>query len=79
MERRFLYPFKKRFLFVGLPKNLCDRVHFQNCSVFVQGQNLFTITNYAGLDPETKSSRSLPPSSCIDIRYKVEFVEINLS
>ncbi len=28
---------------------------------FLQAQNLLTITNYTGMDPETQSIRSLPP------------------
>jgi len=29
--------------------------------IYLQGQNLFTITDYKGLDPETRSSTILPP------------------
>lgn len=36
-------------------------IHLQNCRLFVQGQNLLTITNYMGLDPENRSVSSLPP------------------
>ena len=32
-----------------------------DCKVYLQGQNLLTITNYDGLDPETQSSRTIPP------------------
>ncbi len=32
-----------------------------NCKIYLQGQNLFTITGYDGLDPETQSSRTIPP------------------
>lgn len=38
-----------------------SKAHIQNCRVFIQGQNLLTITKYMGLDPETRSSSVLPP------------------
>jgi len=33
----------------------------KNMKVFVQGQNLFTITKYRGLDPESGGASALPP------------------
>jgi TonB-dependent starch-binding outer membrane protein SusC len=44
-----------------LPGAWKSRAGLQNAGIFLQGQNLFTITKYIGLDPETKSSISLPP------------------
>lgn len=35
-----------------LPKNIADKLTFNQVRVYVQAQNLFTITNYSGLDPE---------------------------
>ena len=35
-----------------LPKHLLDMLKLQKVRVYVQGQNLFTITDYSGLDPE---------------------------
>jgi TonB-dependent starch-binding outer membrane protein SusC len=43
-----------------LPKRLIEKVKLENARIFCQGQNLLTITNYSGLDPEVQS-RSLPP------------------
>jgi TonB-linked SusC/RagA family outer membrane protein len=34
---------------------------FQNARIYTQAQNLFTITGYDGIDPETQSLTSLPP------------------
>jgi hypothetical protein len=31
-------------------------MHLQNLRVYVQGQNLFTHTDYQGLDPETQNA-----------------------
>ncbi len=41
--------------------------------VYIQGQNLFTITNYTGLDPETQSSISLPPLRVISMGLEITF------
>jgi TonB-linked SusC/RagA family outer membrane protein len=54
-----------------VPENWSKRAHLQNCTLFAQGQNLWTFTNYKGLDPETKSSTTLPPLRVITIGLKV--------
>ncbi|HWW40359.1 MAG TPA: hypothetical protein VNZ46_13670, partial [Pedobacter sp.] len=54
-----------------LPGNWRKGAHLKNCSLFVQGQNLWTLTNYIGLDPETKSSTTLPPLRVVTIGLKV--------
>ena len=35
-----------------LPKNICEKLFASNINVFGQVENIFTITNYKGLDPE---------------------------
>jgi TonB-linked SusC/RagA family outer membrane protein len=35
-----------------LPKRLADKLRLRNMRVYLQGQDLFTITNYSGADPE---------------------------
>jgi len=35
-----------------LPRNLIDKAKMSNVRVYLQGQNLFTITNYSGPDPD---------------------------
>jgi hypothetical protein len=42
------------------PNHLLQKLKIQNLQFFVHGQNLMTITKYKGLDPETKSSTTLP-------------------
>ncbi len=44
-----------------LPRGMLTRLHLQNVKVYVHGQNLWTITKYKGLDPETQSLSTLPP------------------
>jgi TonB-dependent starch-binding outer membrane protein SusC len=43
-----------------LPVNLKQKSHAQGMRIYVQGQNLFTITHYSGMDPES-GQISLPP------------------
>jgi len=42
-------------------KDWTRKLHLNNLSVFVQGQNLFTLTKYEGSDPENQSIYILPP------------------
>jgi hypothetical protein len=49
-----------------LPKSWQQVMHLQNASIYLQGQNLFTITNYFGLDPESGST-GLPPLRMITV------------
>ena len=35
-----------------LPKSLLSKAGIQNLRLYVQAENLFTITGYSGLDPE---------------------------
>ncbi|PTT02453.1 SusC/RagA family TonB-linked outer membrane protein [Pedobacter sp. HMWF019] len=44
-----------------IPEAWEKSIHLKKCILNIQGRNLFTLTNYLGLDPETKSSNSLPP------------------
>lgn len=54
---RFLYDasyarLKTLNLSYNLPKSLMQKAHLNNVLVYVQGENLFTIYNHKGLDPE---------------------------
>ncbi|WP_165836100.1 SusC/RagA family TonB-linked outer membrane protein [Marinifilum breve] len=46
---------KLKNLIVGykLPKHITNKIGISGARVFVSGENLFTITNYTGADPET--------------------------
>jgi TonB-linked SusC/RagA family outer membrane protein len=39
-----------------LPADWQQKAHLKNARIYIQGQNLFTITDYKGLDPETSST-----------------------
>lgn len=42
-----------------LPKSIAQRMKMQNVRLYISGQNLFTISNYSGLDVEVGQSSSL--------------------
>jgi len=54
-----------------IPSKLTKKVRIQNCKFYLQGQNLLTITNYLGLDPESKSSITLPPLRVISMGIQI--------
>lgn len=56
-----------------LPKAWQQTVRMKNARIYVLGQNLLTITNYQGLDPESKSSVSLPPLRVITMGIQCSF------
>jgi TonB-linked SusC/RagA family outer membrane protein len=43
------------------------------CKLFIRGQNLLTITNYNGLDPETTNNSTIPPLRFITMGTKLTF------
>jgi len=44
-----------------LPSKWIQPARLKHCRIYMQGQNLWTITSYKGLDPEIRSLSSLPP------------------
>jgi TonB-linked SusC/RagA family outer membrane protein len=44
-----------------LPEKWMQQLHLKSSQVYVQGQNLFTITHYRGLDPETAAKKEIYP------------------
>jgi TonB-dependent starch-binding outer membrane protein SusC len=54
-----------------LPALWQQKVNVKNARLFAQAQNLLTITNYSGLDPETRSSRVLPPLRVVTLGINV--------
>lgn len=57
-----------RSLTIGytLPKSVSEKLHLEKLRFYLQGNNLFTWTNYTGLDPEAAAS-SLPNEQGIDL------------
>ena len=44
-----------------LPESFRSKLGIKSAKLFIQGQNLLTLTSYKGLDPETRGSLTLPP------------------
>ena len=53
-----------------LSKKENDRL---GCELFLRGQNLWTLTNYIGLDPETRYSATVPPLRLITLGTRLTF------
>lgn len=52
---------KNLSLTYSIPVSAMKKIKAQELSVFIQAQNLFTITNYIGADPENQNLYVLPP------------------
>jgi TonB-linked SusC/RagA family outer membrane protein len=56
-----------------VPVKMVRRLHAESCRLFIQGQNLATITSYKGGDPETQRLTLLPPLRVFNIGLSVIF------
>jgi TonB-linked SusC/RagA family outer membrane protein len=57
-----------------LPDKWKQRVHMQSAKLFAHAQNLFTITNYLGNDPESQSSTlAIPPLKTLTVGVQMSF------
>jgi len=56
--------FRLRNLQIGytLPVSLTNKLKISKARFYIQGTNLFTVTNYTGLNPEVTSSSDLTSS-----------------
>ncbi len=56
-----------------LDPSFLRRINIQSFKIFLLGQNLFTITKFQGLDPETQSNGVLPPLRTLTAGIEVLF------
>jgi hypothetical protein len=54
-----------------MPEKINQSLRLQRLRVFLQGQNLFTLTKYKGLDPETQSLSTLPPLRVMTFGFQI--------
>lgn len=54
-----------------LPKRMVEGAGFSNASIYLQGANLFSITNFPGWDPETGSSFPSLKSLTVGVQFKL--------
>ncbi|HWV73912.1 MAG TPA: TonB-dependent receptor [Pseudosphingobacterium sp.] len=61
--------FRLKNLTIGytLPANLLQKIGLQSARIYVQGQNLFTVTDYSGIDPEITSVGSTPGTTTLGV------------
>ena len=55
LEKGTYFRLKNVQLTYTLPRNLASKIGFSNLQLYVQGQNMFTITKYTGLNPEIQT------------------------
>lgn len=55
-----------------MPDNWTKKIGIHNFRAYIQGQNLFTITNYFGFDPESRGT-GLPPLRVITVGAQATF------
>jgi len=51
----------------SLPERLLKHIYLKTARVYAQAQNLFTLTHYQDLDPESQSATALPPIRMVSI------------
>lgn len=56
-----------------IPNRTINKAGMRSAKIFVHGQNLWTYTSYKGLDPETRSSNSLPPLRVYTLGINIGF------
>ena len=54
-----------------VPKKWLSKARITEASLYIQGQNLYTITNYFGFDPQSANFNTLPPLRTITIGAKI--------
>lgn len=56
-----------------LPTQISKKLKMRNAKLFALGQNLITMTDYLGMDPENQNTSSLPPLRVVTIGANITF------
>lgn len=64
---------KNLALYYSLPATLTRKIKSTSVKVFLQGQNLLTLTDYIGADPENQSMIVLPPLRVLTAGMNIHF------
>jgi hypothetical protein len=62
---------KNIYLSYQVPTQILQKARLKGASLYLQGQNLFTITNYFGLDPESQSFLPLVRTIALGIKLSL--------
>ncbi|MFD2035484.1 SusC/RagA family TonB-linked outer membrane protein [Belliella marina] len=68
----FFIRLKNVALSYQLPSSIVNKINAENLRVYMQAQNLLTITDYLGMDPENQSG-GLPPIASINLGIQLTF------
>lgn len=60
-------------LVYNLPSAYVKKIRMQNCKLYAIASNLFLVTKYKGIDPETQSFGNLPPAKTIIVGINFNF------
>jgi TonB-linked SusC/RagA family outer membrane protein len=55
----------------NIPNAILKSLHLRECSLRLEGQNLLTITNFKGVDPENQSNSNLPPLRIVAFGFRL--------
>jgi len=64
---------KNLYLSYNLPEQIKKKIHLNGCRIYVAGQNLLTMTDYEGSDPETQNLFVLPPLKTLTAGIQLTF------
>lgn len=62
---------KNASLSYNLPSTWMRKAHISNAKIYIQGQNLLTITKFDGTDPESQQAIFLPPLSMYTLGFQL--------
>jgi TonB-dependent starch-binding outer membrane protein SusC len=65
--------FKSISISYSLPKSFLSKIKMSTCRFYINAQNLFTISNYRGNDPETQNYFGIPPLRTIASGIQLTF------
>jgi hypothetical protein len=57
----------------SLPKSVLEKLHVDNIRIYVNCDNVFTLSRYGGVDPETQNILTLPPLRTVTAGLQVTF------
>ncbi len=59
----------------SLPRSVMDNIGFERIRIYVQGNNVFTITDYSGMDPQIFNRNNNPYAGGADLGIGVDAVQ----
>jgi hypothetical protein len=73
LENLYFVKLKNVALSYSLPSIVSRKAKIKVCQIFLNAQNVFTLTNYKGLDAETWATSGVPPLRMITLGTQLGF------